>query len=178
MGEKTHRLEQREDIVELFLAELQRNSVWSWGTMKKQDWEESNVRGLIWLLILLCVLGTAFQNTCSQMEIPDLPSIQSNRFGEGLVTVWASQWCLYNEGKGPERTPFPTILQEKDFPGGTSGKESTCQCRRCKRCGFDPWVGKIHRVGNGNPHHYSCLENPMSGGVWWVTVLGVAKSQA
>ena len=23
-----------------------------------------------------------------------------------------------------------------------SGKES-CQCRRCKRCGFDPWVRKI-----------------------------------
>ena len=23
-----------------------------------------------------------------------------------------------------------------------SGKESTCQCRRCKRHGFDPWVGK------------------------------------
>ena len=27
--------------------------------------------------------------------------------------------------------------------GGTSGKEPACQCRRCKRCGFDPWVGKI-----------------------------------
>ena len=26
------------------------------------------------------------------------------------------------------------------FPGGTSGKEPTCQC---KRCGFEPWVGKI-----------------------------------
>ena len=24
-----------------------------------------------------------------------------------------------------------------------SGKESACQCRRCKRCGFDFWVGKI-----------------------------------
>ena len=24
-----------------------------------------------------------------------------------------------------------------------SGKESACQCRRCKRCRFDPWVGKI-----------------------------------
>ena len=24
-----------------------------------------------------------------------------------------------------------------------SGEESTCQCRRCKRCGFDPRVGKI-----------------------------------
>ena len=29
------------------------------------------------------------------------------------------------------------------FPGGTSGKEPTCQGRRCKRPGFDPWVGKI-----------------------------------
>ena len=29
------------------------------------------------------------------------------------------------------------------FPGGASGKESTCQCRRHKRCGFNPWVGKI-----------------------------------
>ena len=29
------------------------------------------------------------------------------------------------------------------FPGGTGGKEPTCQHRRHKRCGFDPWVGKI-----------------------------------
>ena len=29
------------------------------------------------------------------------------------------------------------------FPGGASGKEPTCQCRRPKRCGFDPWVEKI-----------------------------------
>ena len=27
--------------------------------------------------------------------------------------------------------------------GGTSGKELTCQWRRRKRRGFDPWVGKI-----------------------------------
>ena len=29
------------------------------------------------------------------------------------------------------------------FPGGASGKEPACQCRRHKRGGFDPWVGKI-----------------------------------
>ena len=29
------------------------------------------------------------------------------------------------------------------FPAGASGKEPTCQCRRCKRLRFDPWVGKI-----------------------------------
>ena len=34
-------------------------------------------------------------------------------------------------------------LAEGGFPGGASGKEFTCQCRRHKRCGFDPWVKKI-----------------------------------
>ena len=29
------------------------------------------------------------------------------------------------------------------FPGGASGKNLTCQCWRCKRCGFNPWVRKI-----------------------------------
>ena len=29
------------------------------------------------------------------------------------------------------------------FPGDISGKEPACQCRRHKRKGFDPWVGKI-----------------------------------
>jgi len=29
------------------------------------------------------------------------------------------------------------------FPGGASGKEPACQCRRHKRCGFNPCVGKI-----------------------------------
>ena len=39
---------------------------------------------------------------------------------------------------------FPSGLVVKgSFPGGTSGKEPTCQCRRLKRHRFDPWVGKI-----------------------------------
>ena len=29
------------------------------------------------------------------------------------------------------------------FPGGAGGKEFACQCRRCKRSKFDPWVRKI-----------------------------------
>ena len=29
------------------------------------------------------------------------------------------------------------------FTGGTTGKELACQCRRYKRHGFDPWVGKL-----------------------------------
>ena len=29
------------------------------------------------------------------------------------------------------------------LPRWLRGKESACQCRRCRRPGFDPWVGKI-----------------------------------
>ena len=34
-------------------------------------------------------------------------------------------------------------MHTRGFPAGTVGKESTCQCRRQKRQGFDSWVGKI-----------------------------------
>ena len=32
---------------------------------------------------------------------------------------------------------------DSGFPGSLDGKESACQCRRCKIRVFDPWVGKI-----------------------------------
>ena len=34
-------------------------------------------------------------------------------------------------------------LTSTGVPGGSVVKESTCRCRRHKRHGFDPWVGKI-----------------------------------
>ena len=63
-----------------------------------------------------------------------------------------------------------------DLPRWPNGKESTCQCRRRKRLGFSPWLGRSPGEGNGNPLQYSCLENPMDRGAWW-GVHGAAKSQ-
>ena len=37
----------------------------------------------------------------------------------------------------------PSQLELAGLPRCCSGKESACQCRKHKRCGFDPWVGKI-----------------------------------
>ena len=62
------------------------------------------------------------------------------------------------------------------FPGGASGKEPTCQCRRHRKCELNPWVGKIPFRRDGNPFQYSCLENPMDRIAWWTTVRGVTKS--
>ena len=63
------------------------------------------------------------------------------------------------------------------FSGGAGGKEPTCQCRRQKRFGLDPWVGRIPEGGNGNPLQYSCLEHPRDRGAWWATVHRVVKSR-
>ena len=38
-------------------------------------------------------------------------------------------------------------------------------------------LGRSPGGGHGNPLQYSCLENPMDRGTWWVTVQRVAKSQ-
>ena len=63
------------------------------------------------------------------------------------------------------------------FPGGASGKEHACKCKRHKRCGFDPWVRKISWRRAWQPPPAFCLENPTDRGAWWATVCGVAKSQ-
>ena len=36
-----------------------------------------------------------------------------------------------------------TTKNAMGFPSCTSGKEATCQCKRRKKQGFNPWVGKI-----------------------------------
>ena len=41
--------------------------------------------------------------------------------------------------------------------------------------GSIPGSGRSPGGGNGNPHQYSCLENPMDRGAWRATVHGVAE---
>ena len=60
------------------------------------------------------------------------------------------------------------------FPGGASGKEPTCQCRRHKS--LIPGLGRSPGGGHGNPLQYSCLENPTDRGAWQATVHRVAES--
>ena len=60
-----------------------------------------------------------------------------------------------------------------ELPRWLSGKESVCQCRSPSI----PGVRRSPGEGNGNALQYSCLENPMDIGAWWVIVDGVAKIQ-
>ena len=53
-----------------------------------------------------------------------------------------------------------------------SGKESTCNAGDG---GSLPGSGRSG-LWNGNPLHYSCLENFIDRGAWWTAVHGAAKS--
>ena len=62
--------------------------------------------------------------------------------------------------------------------GWLGSKESTSQCRRLRRCGFDPWVGKVpwRRKWQSTPIFFPAKSNNLScRGTWRATVHGVAK---
>ena len=59
------------------------------------------------------------------------------------------------------------------FPDGSEVTASSCNAGDL---GLIPGLGRFPGEGNGNPLQYSCLENPMDGGAWWVTVHRVTKS--
>ena len=56
------------------------------------------------------------------------------------------------------------------------GKDTTCQCWRCKGCGLNPWVRKFLCRRKQQPTPVF-MENLMDRGAWWATVHGVTKSQ-
>ena len=59
------------------------------------------------------------------------------------------------------------------FPGGSDGKESTCNVGDL---GSIYGLGRSPGRGHSNTLQYSCLENPMDRGAWQATVHRVAKS--
>ena len=55
-----------------------------------------------------------------------------------------------------KKTDNPILKWAKDLntlSSGSSGYKPACRCRRRKRCGFEPWVGKIpwRRAWQPNP---------------------------
>ena len=74
----------------------------------------------------------------------------------------------------------PTLVL---LPGKSHGRRSLVGCSPWGRKELDT-TARLHfhfslsciGEGNGNPLHYSCLENPRDGGAWWAAVYGVAQS--
>ena len=54
----------------------------------------------------------------------------------------------------------------KNLPANTGGTQDLSSI---------PGLGRSDGEGNGNPLHYSCLENPTDRGAWRAIVYGVTK---
>ena len=63
------------------------------------------------------------------------------------------------------------------FSGGAMVKNLPANTGNIRAVGSIPSSGRSSGEGNGYPLQYSCLENSMGRGAWWVTVHGIAKSQ-
>ena len=60
---------------------------------------------------------------------------------------------------------------------GLAGKEPACNAGDSEDAGSITESERSPGGGNGNPFQYSCLENLMDRGAWWVIVLRVANSR-
>ena len=61
-------------------------------------------------------------------------------------------------------------------PGGASGKESACQCRKYKRRRLDPWVGKIPwRRKIATYSSILALKIPWTRGAWGKKSMGLQR---
>ena len=75
-------------------------------------------------------------------------------------------WLRYNQ-------PKPCF---KGLPRWLNGKESTCQCRRHKKCGFDPWVRRIPGRRKWQPRLVFLLGKFHGQRSLVVTVHGISKN--
>ena len=61
------------------------------------------------------------------------------------------------------RSVYTWVSRIADLPGGSDGK---AYAYNVGDLGSVPGLERSSGEGNDNPLQYSCLENPMDGGVW------------
>ena len=68
-----------------------------------------------------------------------------------------------------------SFTSDTRIPRWRTGKESTYQCKRHKRHGFDSWVGKSPWRRKRQPTPVPLPGKLMDRGIWWATVHGVTE---
>ena len=75
------------------------------------------------------------------------------------------------------RQNYFCLFHTMGFPGGTMVKNLPSNAGDARDVGLILRSERSLGEGNGNPLQYSCLENSMDRGAWWIIVHGVSKSQ-
>ena len=106
--------------------------------------------------------------TIPELQLPNFSPDFSHLFHEHFHIISISLHPIVD---------LPIGYGPSGFPGGTSGKEPSCQFRRHRDMDSIPGWGRSPGGEHGNPLQYSCLENPMDRGAWQAMVHRVTKTQ-
>ena len=87
------------------------------------------------------------------------PKLTFGHLGLSLFEKWA--YVCGGADTMPKTPHYCGVIE--DFPGGSDGKASAYIAGDPDSI---PGSGRAPGEGNGNPLQYSCLENPMDGGIW------------
>ena len=87
--------------------------------------------------------------------------------------VWVGIFVYIMNSLKAKTTPYLLGQIHMGFPGGSNGKEATCNAGDLYSI---PGLGRSPGGRHGNPLQYSCLENPMDRGAQWATVHGITES--
>ena len=151
----------------------------SWMTEGYTCWTQANQSGDLSQKFGIGTQGLQFTDLQSLFtwESCKTPKLHQYIFGTlgrifDLQDLW-SPGCVWCSKFGAQDlfNKYPQWIW--GFPGGSSGKESACQCRRHR---FDPWVQKIPWRRKWQPIPVFLLGNPMDRGAWCVIVHRVMKS--
>ena len=94
----------------------------------------------------------------------------SREVGVGSIHGWRVRISHASQPKNQN-------IEQRGFPGGASGKKKfTCNAEAAGVAGLIPGSGRSPGGGNGNPLHYSCLENLIHRGAQQGTVHQVVES--
>ena len=93
-------------------------------------------------------------------------------FSGKLQLEWARKW-----GKSVFSFLFQKVFLEWCSINSRAFPMAHLQHRRCRKPGFNPWVGKIPWRRAWQPTPVFCLENSMDRGAWWAMIRGVEQSQ-
>ena len=115
-----------------------------------------------------CIAGR-FLTVWANKEVPKYPLISPVMLIIMHVLFLSSSFCFL--------LIFLVSVFYVGFPVGSVIKNPPANARDAEDAVLVPGSGRFPGEGNGNPFHYSCLENPMEREAWRATVHGVTKSQ-
>ena len=67
------------------------------------------------------------------------------------------------------------VENEVGFSGSAVVKNPPASAEDARDVGSTPGLGRFSGEGNGSPLQYSCLENPMDRGAWWLQSVGLQR---